>query len=103
LSRWTHAGSLIVAVSSTLSHDPPSRRTHCISQPVAQTDPDENDLHAGVQEASREALSPHSAAEKPTLAALTPTEARRAVFVQQAEVSIATLRRERAPLPLSAL
>src|SRR5215472_19038461 len=45
-----------------------------------------NDLHAGASGAAREALSPHSAAEKTTLAAFTPTEARRAVFVQRAEL-----------------
>lgn len=38
------------------------------------------------QRASCEARSPHSAAETPALAGLTPTKARRAVFVQQADL-----------------
>jgi len=41
-------------------------------QPVALMDPDENDLHPGAYKASCDARSPHSAAEKPTLAAIAP-------------------------------
>jgi hypothetical protein len=43
------------------------------------------------QRASSKARSPHSATDKPTLAALTPTEAGRAVFVLQADLCIGAL------------
>src|SRR5262245_11615858 len=59
-----------------------------------------NDLHAGASGAAREALSPHSAAEKTTLAAFTPTEARRAVFVQRAELGTHAGASECPDLPL---
>jgi hypothetical protein len=74
-----------------------------MNQAVAQTEPDENDLHTDARglrmKRGRPTQGPNSRCWQPRPA----TEARRAAFVQQAGIFMSPPLRERAVMPLSAL